>query len=128
MSNNIRVIVVQPGRYPIIKTIENSLASFQREVNGYIEMIRIAPGIDIICNEEGKLDGGIPNRGLTVDGELVDVVCGTFLIVAKDTDAGVYRSFADGQANRWLQEFWQPEMFVKVEGHLTAVPIVGENR
>lgn len=128
MNNNIRVIEVQPGQYPIIKTIENSLTSFQREVNGYIEMIRIAPGIDIICNEGGKLNGSIPNRGLTVDGELVDVVCGTFLIVAKDTDTGVYRSFADGQANRWLKEFWQPEMFVKVEGHLMAVPIVGENR
>lgn len=122
-TDRIRVIVVQPGRHPKIRMIDNTLKSFQREVNGYIEMIRIAPGIDIICNEEGKLDGSLPNRGLTVDGELAEVVHGTFLIIPKDTDAGVYRSFEDGEANRWLKEFWQPETFAVFRNRLIAIPV-----
>ncbi|MBT1161758.1 DUF3846 domain-containing protein [Bifidobacterium sp. SO1] len=122
-EDRIRVIVVRPGRHPEIRHIENTLASLQHEVGGYIEMIRIAPGIDIICNEEGKINGSIPNRGLIVDGEIAEVVYGTFLIVSKDTDKGVYRSFGAGEANRWLKEYWQPEMFAMLHGRLIAIPI-----
>ena len=60
--------------------IENSLEAKQAFVGGYIEVVDIGNGIDLICNEEGKLNGMMPTAGWFEGGELVDLICGPFIL------------------------------------------------
>ena len=53
----IKVFVKHPGIRPYEAKVENSLATFQAIVNGYIETLTLANGLLIICDEEGRLKG-----------------------------------------------------------------------
>lgn len=71
--------------------IENSLKAKQDYVNynkphGLIQVICIE-GIDIICNDEGKLQQLPPNRILLNDsGEVVDIFVGNILAVRSNSE------------------------------------------
>ena len=41
--------------------IKNELKALQEAVSGYIEMLTLAEGVVMICNEEGRLLGMEPN-------------------------------------------------------------------
>jgi len=56
--------------------IENSLEAEQRFVDGYIEVISIGNGIDIVCNEEGKINHLQPTVAWIEDGEVIEIICG----------------------------------------------------
>lgn len=82
MSNKIRILVVEPYKEPYQKKIENTLKNLQKAVNGYIEILQLEHNVDIICNEEGKINGLPFNR--VVD---YDVIVGTFIIAGhKDSE------------------------------------------
>lgn len=71
--------------------IENSLKAKQDYVDGLIQVLTIED-IDIICNDEGKLMGLLPNRALFDEsGEVVDVFCGSILAV-RHNDEGEFTS------------------------------------
>lgn len=76
----ITVLVVEPGKVPYTKEIGDDWRAFQAEVGGTFQIIY--PGYDpvgLVCNDDGKLLGLPLNRGLLDDdGELYDVVAGTF--------------------------------------------------
>lgn len=55
MKDFIKVLIKRPGHAPELELIENTLESLQQKVLGYIETVTLAPGITIICNEEGIL-------------------------------------------------------------------------
>ena len=61
----------------------SGLESLQHEVGGCIEAIYpYEDPVALICNEEGKLEGLPLNRALRdEDGDIYDVVAGTFLVV-----------------------------------------------
>ena len=62
-ENEIRVLYVQPGKYPEERTISNTLRALQELVGGDIECCR--PWRDSVCvirNDSGKIDGLPPNR------------------------------------------------------------------
>ena len=62
-ENKIRVLYVQPGKYPEERIIENNLKSMQKLVDGDIE--GVYPWRDyacIVCNDEGKLNNMPLNR------------------------------------------------------------------
>ncbi len=52
----ITVLVVEPGKKPYVKEVENSLKSLSREVGGCIQAVypRNEP-VALICDEESKL-------------------------------------------------------------------------
>jgi hypothetical protein len=81
-EEKIVVLVKEPGKPAQVKTIQNSLKSFQEIVGGYIECIQFPTleeeGVDIFLNEEGKLIGLEPNIYLR---EYGDVLVGTFFVV-----------------------------------------------
>lgn len=86
-----KVLRIQPKKYPEAVDIGNSLESLQKEVGGPIQAVY--PWEDmvaLICNEEGKLaDDAVNhyNRVLTDDlGVPYDIVVGTFLIVGLTED------------------------------------------
>lgn len=82
------VLVVEPMKIPYLKEIDGTLESMQKLVEGSIEVIYpFADHVAVVCNEEGKLGGFPINRDLYYDGNIVDVLCGTFFICGLgDTD------------------------------------------
>ena len=64
-DNQIRVLLVQPGKYPKEIKIDGSLESMQSVVGGDIEeYMPFDDEVAIICNEEGKLLGLPLNRAI----------------------------------------------------------------
>lgn len=76
-------IVKRPNQKPEIANIENELKVYQRLVEGYIQIIGFPNdnGIDIICNEDGKLKGLEPNIFIP---EYRDVLMGTIVFAGND--------------------------------------------
>lgn len=77
-----------------IMEVENGLKAEQSFVGGYIEVLVIAEGLNIVCNDEGKIDG-LPITAAWFDrGELVDVICGN-CFVCRYTAEGDFESILD---------------------------------
>lgn len=100
-------VVKEPGGAAKIKTIDNTLKSFQEIVGGYIECIPF-PGIeelDIFLNEEGKLIGLNPNIYLR---EYKDIIVGTFFVVGNDGEGDAI-SLTEEQIEKvreYIEENW----------------------
>jgi hypothetical protein len=77
MKNKVRVVVVPVGDEPFEARIDPGLDAMQRVVAGYIEAVPLERGVQLICNEEGKLLGLPMNRRVAA---IKDVICGDFLI------------------------------------------------
>ena len=78
-ENKIRVLYVQPGKYPEERVIEHTLAAMQALVGGDIEAVY--PWEDnacVVCDDEGKLKHKPLNRPL----EDCDVLSGISLFAA----------------------------------------------
>lgn len=67
MNRRILVVVKPPKQEPFVAVVENRLEKLQRLVDGYIEVGRVlaaeseVAGIQILCNEEGRLRHLEPN-------------------------------------------------------------------
>lgn len=87
-EEKIKVIIIERGKEPYVKLIDNELSAMQAIVDGYIESVPFH-NYDLICNEEGKLMG-LP---YTLDLEW-DIICGT-CFVTKDDEDGEFVSLND---------------------------------
>ena len=60
-----RILLVEPGKTPILKEIDGSLKSMQEIVGGTIQALYpFEEPVALICNDDGKLLGLPLNRGL----------------------------------------------------------------
>ena len=117
----IKSVIVAPSRVPEIKEIENKLEVLQGTVGGWIEVLPLEEGICLICNEEGKLDQLPLNRGLhNEEGELWEIIAGTFIVVGEDIEKGEFISLTDEQAEYIKEKFYYPELFMKVDGKIVS--------
>lgn len=123
MAEMINVLVVEPQKAPYMKEIESSLESLQKEVGGYIESTY--PWVDpvaLIVNEEGKLEGLPYNRALRdEDGDVYDVVAGTFMIVGLGEED--FSSLDEKYQQKYGELFGTPERFIPINGGLCVVPM-----
>ena len=79
----IRVLIVEPNKEPYQAKIEHTLKNLQNVVDGYIEILELEHNVDLICNEEGKINNLLLNR--VVD---YDIIAGTFIIAGhKDSES-----------------------------------------
>lgn len=70
----ISVIFVEPGRYPKLIEIEDTLEAMQSLVEGDIEeYMPFEDEVAIICNEEGKMNGMPLNRAVYSEPENVEM-------------------------------------------------------
>lgn len=113
MEKMIQIVRVRPMRYAQIAEIDHTLEAMQELVGGYIEAIPLDDEVVIVCNEEGKLMGLQPNRGLYHDGELVDILQGTFFICAAPLDREDFAGLTDEQAEYYATMFRHPEVFFR---------------
>lgn len=110
-TEKIQVVLVKPGKNAELGYIENKLEEYQKIVDGYIEQVSpFENHIAIICNEEGKIQGLMPNRAICDDrGEILDIIFGTFFICGIGEDD--YCSLSDEDAAKYLKIFEKAEMF-----------------
>lgn len=112
------VLVVEPMKKPYMKDIESGLKPLQREVGGYIQAIYpFEEQVGLVCNEEGKMDGLPLNRAVYgQNGEIIDVIAGTFLIVGLSEDD--FESLPDALADKFGKLFESPEEFYSLGGEI----------
>ena len=122
----LHVLVVEPGRRPRLQSIPHTLHAMQALVGGPIQAVYpFEEPVALICNEEGKLEGLPPNRGLWDEaGTLYDVVCGTFFLCAAPPDEGTFRSLTEEQIRHYQERFARPEIFLlRADGQLLVLPV-----
>ena len=112
MNSTMTVLKIMPGRKPERITIPHTLDAMQSMVCGYIQAIYpYEDSIAIVCNEEGKLLGMEPNRAIrNEDGDILDIICGTFFICGLSEDD--FCSLTEEQITNYSELFRYPEMFL----------------
>lgn len=112
-EEEIKVLIVEPMQAPKVRVIKNDLKELQSIVGGYIECLEISQGITIICNEEGKLEGLPLNRSLDRDGEIYEIIAGTFIVAGDDFMSGEFCSLNDDELKEYYNRFRLVEFFMR---------------
>lgn len=107
MDNEINALLVPVGKKPEEITIKNELRALQDAVKGYIEIYPISKNINIICNDEGKINGMEGNRLVGKE-----IICGDFLVVGDD-GMGETISLTPGQIKLCKELFKTPYEFTR---------------
>ena len=76
--SKIKVLYIPIDRDPEYIEVENETHTFNDLVEGYFETVTLKPGVALMCNEEGKINGMKPNLYIS---KINDTVCGPVVIV-----------------------------------------------
>ena len=111
VKKEIKALMVEPRKHPVVVMLNDDLDSLQKAVSigadyqGLIEIIGIGSGDCILCNEEGKLIGLEGNRRLGSD-----IIAGVFYIMSEGED-GDLASLSEEKIKYYTEKFWEPEVF-----------------
>ena len=122
-KDTINVLLVEPNCYPKEVEIGTGLEDLQKAVGGNIEVsYPFEDNVGLVMNEEGKIEGLPLNRAIRDEnGQITDVVAGSFLVVGLTEDS--FGSLSPDQMKTFEDTFHQPEAFVKMGKGIMAVPI-----
>ena len=120
-----KILKLEPGKHPIVMEIDNGLESMQSVVGGMIQAVYpFSDTVALICNEEGKLLELPFNRALRdEDGDIYDIVSGTFFLCSAPPDSESFENLSDELIEKYSQLFCYPEMFLKVNGMIVCLPV-----
>lgn len=115
-SNKIKALHICPNKLPEVIEIQNTLKSFQKLVNGPIEVSYLLNDEEVclICNDEGKLNGSSANRVIGYD-----IIYDNFLIVGDDFKNGDFKSLTNKQIEKY-QKLFNEDSIAKTESRLLA--------
>lgn len=114
-EKTVNAVKVEPGMTPCVVDLSTDLDSLQKAVSigaadqGLIEFVYLEDNVSILCNEEGKLIGLVPNRRL---GD--DILCGVFYVVAENED-GELISLTSEQQEHYARMFERIEYIDQAE-------------
>lgn len=110
-----KVLIVEPLKEPCVKDIDGSLESMQEIVGGTIQVIYPFDNpVALICNDDGKLLRLPLNRALfDGNGDIYDIIAGTFFICAAPSDSDNFASLTDEQIEKYKKRFAAMEFYVK---------------
>ena len=119
----IEVLMVEPGQYPKVEQIGADLASMQKAVEDYIEVLYpFTDPVAVVCGEESKLNGKPLNRALRdEDGDIYDIVAGKFFICGLGEDD--LASLPKELQEKYGELFKEPEVFLKMGSKVMAFPV-----
>ena len=123
-NETIRVLIVEPEKKPYVKEIDSGVESLQREVDGDIKATYPSETdpVAYICNEESKLEGLPLNRAIrNDDGEIIDIVAGTFIVVGLGESN--FCSLNDAMLKKYMEKLKNPEMILRINGKIHVLPI-----
>ena len=118
----ISVILVEPGMYPKLIEIEDTLEAMQETVGGYIEeYMPFDDEIAIVCNEEGKMNGAELNRAIySDDKEILDIIAGKFFIAYAPIESESFLSMPKDLMKKYQDKFRYPERFYQTDKGIEA--------
>lgn len=121
-KQTITVVMVEPGKVARTAKIGLKLEDMQKAVGGYIEACYpFEEEVCIVCNEEGKFNGMVPNRALYDDEKnIVDMIFGPFFIC--DCSGENFGSLNKEQLERYTEKYRYPEKLFRSGDKLVAVP------
>ena len=125
LKKTMRVLVVEPERRPEIREIDGSLKSMQEIVGGLIQPVYpFDDSVALVCNDEGRVMNLPLNRGLRdEDGQIYDIVSGTFFLCGVPEDSDHFTSLTPEQIERYQKRFHTPEMFWGMDGRIVCLPL-----
>ena len=120
-----KILMIEPNKGPRPRSIVNDLEAMQHIVSGPIQAVYpFDEPIALVCNEEAKLTNLPPNRALRdEDGNMYDIVCGTFFLCSAPPDSENFESLTEEQMDRYTKRFQRPEIFLRVNGEIISVPV-----
>ena len=100
-----RVLLVEPGKEPVLQEINGSLKSMQEIVGGTIQALYpFEEHVALICNDEGKLLGLPLNRALRdSEGRIYDVVAGTFFLCGAPANSEKLEGLTEQQTSQYMK-------------------------
>ena len=118
-----KILCIEPEKAPEIVEIDSGLTALQKAVGGYIEAVYPwEDPVAIICNDDGKFNGMAPNRALyNEDGEIMDIIAGTILIVGLCDDD--FCGLSDDLAAKYAALFGTPEAFLRSGDRILVFPM-----
>ena len=122
-SKTMKVLLVEPEKYPRPVEIGTKLEDLQAAVGGFIEVVYpFEDEVGLVMNEEGKLEGLPLNRALRDDdGDIYDVIAGPFLVVGlTEEDFG---SLSPEQMAFYEEKYHSPELFIRMGRGIMAIPV-----
>ena len=123
MEEKIKVIKVEPRKEPEVVMLKNEYKDLSAAVDGLIQVVYpYSDKVGLMLNDEGKLLGMEPNRSLKdEDGNIYDVIAGTFYVVGLDEEN--FGSLSDELIEKYMKEFKQPYMYVQLGMGVLEIPI-----
>ena len=120
-----RILLIEPNRPPRPYTIDDTLEAMQHIVGGPIQAVYpFEEPVALVCNEEAKLEGLSPNRALHDEiGTVYDIICGTFFLCSVPPDSENFESLTEDQMERCTKRFQRPEIFLRINGEIVALPV-----
>jgi len=120
-----RVLVVEPEHKPKAREINGSLKEMQGIVGGLIQAIfPFDDPVALVCNDDGKFMNLPANRELRdKDGQLYDIVFGTFFLCGAPADSDNFTSLTPEQERKYQERFHTPEMFWGMDGRIVCLPL-----
>lgn len=120
--NELEVLLVEPGQYAKMATIEAGLSSMQEIVGGYIQTVNyFDKPVTLVCNEEGKINGSELNRAIKDDnGKIVDIIAGTFFVCGVGDEN--FTSLPPEHREKFEKMFKKPEAFLKMGKGIMSIP------
>ena len=115
-----QILVVEPGKTPVITEIGGSLNEMQKIVGGTIQAVFPFPEeVALVCNDEGKILGLPMNRGLRDErGNMHDIVYGTFFLCGAPSDSDKFDSLSPEQLARFTTLYCIPETFMQMDAQI----------
>lgn len=122
-KERMRVVLIEPGRYAKEAYIGKELEDMQAVVGGSIEQFcPYEDEVALICDEEGKLCGKNLNRAIyDDDGQMIEIMAGTFFICAAPSDSSSFQSLSDEQVKKYVEQFRFPEQFFRLNDEIKAM-------
>lgn len=114
------MLLVEPGKKPKEITIGSDLEDLQEVIGGHIELAYYYHDpVVMICDEEGKIKGLPLNRAIRgEDGEIKDIMAGTFLICGDGEED--FKSLSDELVEKYKAKFARPEEFFELGGKIVV--------
>lgn len=102
-----KAIVIRPFRQPVVEEIGSGYRALRKIVGGGIEAIYPwEDEVALVCNDEGKINGLPLNRPLfNVEGQIVDIIAGTFFICGRPADSEDFASIPDELIDKYIRMF-----------------------
>lgn len=123
-DTKIKVLFIEPHKYPRVIDLNDTLEDMQKLVGGDIEeYMPFDDDVAIVCNEEGKLNGEELNRAIYGDdGQLLDIIAGKFFICYAPIESERFLSMPDDLLKKYEKLFKYPERISVSDSKIEVKP------